>query len=114
MQDYRAMTKTEYELLIKPGEINFAPDTEIEEIMQNIITICTTAKYSVPMDRELGVNWTFIDDTIPTARNKIISEIVNAVRRYEPRARVTHINFTADGDGQMWPRIMFKLVNQSA
>lgn len=103
------MSKTEYELVIRPGVIDFAPGSLIEEVMQNIITICTTAKYSVPMDRELGVDASFLDDPVNIATAKLSGEIVNAVRKFEPRARVTHITFEAEGE-KLYPHIKFRLV----
>ena len=36
--------------------INFAPATIAEEVMQNVRMIISTVKYSVPMDREFGID----------------------------------------------------------
>ena len=36
--------------------INFAPATIAEEVMQNVRMIISTIKYSVPMDREFGID----------------------------------------------------------
>lgn len=104
------MPKTEYELLIKPGVIDFAPSTLIEEVMQNIITLLSTAKFSVPMDRDLGIGAEFLDYPVNDVRAKLSGEIVNAVKKYEPRARVTHIDYTSDDEGHVFPRIKFRLV----
>ena len=38
------------------GKINFAPSNIYEEVAQNVKTICTTPKYSVPLDRKFGVD----------------------------------------------------------
>lgn len=35
-------------------EINMEPQTETEEIMQNVAVILATPKFSVPLDRGLG------------------------------------------------------------
>jgi len=35
-------------LTMEQGEVNFAPKNVYEEIAQNVKTICTTPKYSVP------------------------------------------------------------------
>ena len=37
-------------------EINLQPENEIEEIIQNVSTILTTRKGSVPLDRGFGIN----------------------------------------------------------
>lgn len=106
------MKKTEYQLIIKPGMIDFAPATLIEEVMQNVITICTTAKFSVPMDREFGINAAYLDDPVNIVRSKLSAEIVNAVRKFEPRARITHITFINDPDGHVYPHIKFRLIER--
>ena len=71
--------------------INFAPETEEEEILQNVRTICTTPKYSVPMDREFGVDMEALDLPTPAAMAKMQREIIQAVRKYEPRARIEEV-----------------------
>ena len=99
---------TEYELVIKPGEINFAPQTQAEEIIQNVITICSTLKYTVPMDRELGVEGIFLDEAVNRSRAKYTQEIMLAVRKFEPRADITRITFEGDLDGNVYPHLWIK------
>ena len=103
------MKSTEFDVWIQQNEINFAPQTLAEEVIQNVITVCTTMKYSVPMDRELGVEARFLDDPVNTARAKFTSEIIQAVRKFEPRARVTHVDFDGTLDGQVFPRVRVRI-----
>ena len=42
-------------------KINFAPDSEVEEILQNIRTILSTRIGTVPLDRDFGTTWEHID-----------------------------------------------------
>lgn len=51
----------EIEVLASQQEINFAPENLIEEVAQNVRTICTTTKYSVPLDRLFGVEAVMLD-----------------------------------------------------
>ena len=37
-------------------DIDFAPKNVVEEVVQNVRTIITTIKYSIPMDREFGID----------------------------------------------------------
>lgn len=83
----------ELTLWLVPKSITFAPRNEAEEILQNVLTICTTMKYSCPLDREFGVEAGYLDDAVNSARAKIASEIVNAVRKFEPRAKIQKIDF---------------------
>ena len=105
------MKNNVYELVLNPSRIDFAPQTTAQEILQNVLTICTTAKYSVPMDREFGVDGAFIDDPVSSVQAKYTQEVVKAVRKFEPRARITRIEFTGDLDGKLYPRVFIKLID---
>lgn len=83
----------ELTLWLVPKSITFAPRNTAEEVLQNVLTICTTMKYSCPLDREFGVEGEFLDDAVNSARAKIASEIVGAVRKFEPRAKVLRVEF---------------------
>ena len=88
-------------LTAQSKEINFAPANVYEEIAQNVKTICVTPKYSVPMDRDFGVDANFLDRPTPKAMAQIKSEIVQAIRKYEPRCKVRKISFDGDINGKL-------------
>lgn len=89
-----------YELEISPRSIKILPANEIEEILQNCLMILLTEKYSVPLDREFGVNTNIVDLPI-NAQPRITAEIAGAIRRFEPRARVRKVDFNGNIDGQL-------------
>lgn len=78
-------------------EINMEPQTETEEIMQNVAVILATPKFSVPLDRGLGLQMTFLDKPVPGARPLAIGEIMDAIEEGEPRVRVKEVDFLEDG-----------------
>ena len=86
------------------GPIQFAPENELEEIFQNVRTILSTPKGSVPLDREIG-----IDLSYPVAEAKLTTEIIAAVKRYEPRVSITAISFTGDADGKLKPVVEVRI-----
>lgn len=96
-------------LEISAGRVNdffFAPKNELEEIIQNIRTILTTRKGSVPLDREFGIDVGIIDQPVTRARAVLTANIINAVERYEPRVSVTEVTFSGDGmEGEIYPVI---------
>lgn len=94
------MSEKFYDLLLTPGEINFAPENDIQEIFQNIITICTTIKGSRPLDRDFGVSSFILDEPVQSVTAKYNSEIISAVKKYETRAEIVKIT---------WERINEKL-----
>ena len=102
---------SEHDVYLTPSGVIFAPENETQEILQNVLTICLTQKYSVPMDRLLGVEGEFLDEAVSRVRAKFKSEVVQAVRKYEPRARVTAIDFATDLNGRIAPRIRVKIIS---
>lgn len=91
------------DLLIKPQDtsINFMPESLYEEILQNVRTIVTTYKGSVPMDRAFGVSEKLIDTTLSYARAKLSGEIVQAIHEFESRVKVKRIDINADIEGRL-------------
>ena len=89
--------------------INLAPATLAEEVLQNVRMIISTVKYSVPMDREFGIDGAVVDRPINIAKAHITNEIFRAVRRYEPRAVIESIDFDGDECGQLTPTITVRI-----
>lgn len=82
-------------------------DDETEEILRNVNIILETSKYSCPLNRDLGLNATFIDDPTETAKAAIRAEIAEQIEKYEPRAKVTAISFEEEQDkGIIKPKIL--------
>ena len=85
-------------------KINLAPKTMVEEVLQNVAMILSTPKFSVPLDRGFGMAQRFIDKPIQTAQPILISEVLDAIEEYEPRAEVENVSFVmGDRPGAMIP-----------
>lgn len=96
---------TEFDITAKLDGVDLGV-TGVGEILQNVRTIITTAKFSVPLDREFGMNATMLDLPLPVAKAKITSEIITAVHKWEPRVQVTKVFFDGDGlDGKLVPKV---------
>lgn len=92
------------------GTIEFSPDTELKEILQNVRCILTTARYSVPLDRGFGIDGQIVDAPMDYAQARLTAEIIDAVKKYEPRARVTRVIFDGDGaDGKLVPMVRVEI-----
>ena len=85
--------------------INFAPADKYTEVYQNVRTLLSTIKFSVPLDREFGINADYVDKPTPKAMAMLSEEIIEAIGRYEPRAVVDSINFEGDKDGRLIPKV---------
>lgn len=89
--------------------INFAPGSEAEEILQNLRCILCTTKFSVPLDRDFGIDASFLDAPMEVAKAKLASEIILAIAKYEPRASVTNIDWEHDIDGILRPKVQVRI-----
>lgn len=84
--------------------INFGA-TGVEEILQNVAFILSTAIMSCPLDREFGWNEAIIDSPINIAKVRIVAECTEAVKKFEPRAQIEYIEVTGDGmTGKLKPK----------
>lgn len=89
--------------------IDLAPATTEAEILQNVKTILTTIKYTVPLDRGFGIDASIVDLPIPVAQGKLSNEIFQAIKRYEPRASLTDIQFSSDITGTLQVKVKVRI-----
>ena len=64
------------------NEINLFPKNEKIEILQNIKTILTTIKGTVPLDRDFGIDSSVIDKPVTIVKPLIIKEIKEAIEKF--------------------------------
>ncbi|WP_432643627.1 hypothetical protein [Acidaminococcus sp.] len=93
-----------------PATVDFAPRGLVEEVLQNVRTILSTVKYSVPLDREFGVSGSVVDLPMPQAKAMLSGEIFAAVKRYEPRAIIQSIDFSGEENGKLVPALEVRIV----
>ena len=60
--------------------VDFSPQDEITEILQNVQTIMATTKGSVPLDRDFGVSADYVDKPMAKAKAMLAAEIIQKVR----------------------------------
>lgn len=100
----------ELNIMAAPGTVNFYPANELEEIAQNVRTILTTFKGTVPMDRELGLNSDVVDLPIAAAQAAMTADIVAAISRYEPRAKVVSVDYEGNEmEGITTPKVRIRI-----
>jgi len=79
-----------------PGKLNLATGNAGRgSFAEQSLSSLSTPKFSVPLDRGLGLAQRFIDKPIQVAQSILISEVLDAVEEYEPRAEVTNVTFEA-------------------
>jgi len=102
---------TRYTLTYEPKNINFRPATVLEEIYQNINTILSTYKFTVPLFREFGFTAEFIDRPLTVLLPIYVREVVEVVEKYEPRVMVEEVKMSAEIEGKVYPIIYFSIRN---
>ena len=85
--------------------VDFNPSTEEEEILQNLRTILSTIKFSVPLNRSFGVAADFVDVPTPEARALAENDYFRAIKEYEPRVVVESITWETNIEGVLTARI---------
>ena len=97
-------------------KINWFPQTTVEEILQNVMVLLTTVVGSVPLDRELGINATFIDDPLPQGMMQASIFALETIQEYEPRVEVQEVDFvpypSAAQDGKLYPRVVVRILDE--
>ena len=88
--------------------------TGLQGLYQEIYTLLSTRKGSVPLDRDFGVSWDFVDSPINEAKPAIIAELVMQLQKYIPRIKVTGIEFesTPNLNGRLYPKIIFTICEE--
>ncbi|MDR0663707.1 MAG: hypothetical protein LBF80_06490 [Spirochaetaceae bacterium] len=80
------------------------------EIMQNVRTILTTRRGTVPLNRDFGISFEFLDSPINTTRAKAEQEIFLQLKKYEPRAILKQIMWETDIiSGQISPSVKVEI-----
>ncbi len=68
----------------------------VQAVLRNIAVLLATRKGSVPLYRDFGISWDMLDKPLPVARSMLISEIREAIERWEPRATFIGVEFDQD------------------
>jgi phage baseplate assembly protein W len=78
----------------------------VPEVMQNVRTILTTRRGTVPLDRDFGISFDFLDSPINITQAKAEQEIFLQLKKYEPRAILKQIMWEKDVlSGQILPSV---------
>ncbi|MDF9845529.1 MULTISPECIES: lysozyme [unclassified Paenibacillus] len=92
--------------MMQPSGIDFAPATTAAEVAQNIRTILKTSLGSAPLARDIGLDYSIIDDPYPIAQARLMGEIMTAVAEQEPRAVVTEVSFKGEFEDVLTGRLL--------
>jgi phage baseplate assembly protein W len=84
--------------------------TGILEVMQNVRTILTTRRGTVPLDRDFGISFDSLDSPMNMTRAKAEQEIFLQLKKYESRAILKQIMWETDViSGQISPSVKVEI-----
>lgn len=90
--------------------IVWMPETELEEVLQNVRMIVGVHRSEIPMDRSFGIDPDIVDAPIQAIRTVLAAELSEAIEKYEPRARLKSVNIEVDDiEGTLNPIITISI-----
>ncbi len=83
---------------------------------QEIRMTLATRKGAVPLDRNFGLSWDFVDMPLPEAMQRMVAEIGRQLEKYVPRIRVRDIAFSSDApvEGALQPVVTVEIREEYA
>lgn len=96
------------------SSISLMESDVVQSVLQNIAVLLATPKGSVSMYRDFGLDQSFLDKPIPAEQSMMVAAIIEAIDRYEPRARVVNLTFAVDEShhGRLIPTVEVE-INES-
>ena len=81
-----------------PIDFGICESNEAKSVLRNIYLILNTVKGTVPMYRDFGLSMSFKDRPITVVQPLIVSDVKQAIEKFEPRAKIASIKFSVDAE----------------
>lgn len=94
-------------------QFSFMTDDKSEEMadaikcLENILSI---PEGSIPLNRGIGLSWASLSSVPEDIENDYATELMEKVEEYEPRVRVTDVQFTHSESGRTSASIQVEMV----
>ncbi len=94
---------------IGAGEVD---DSVAEEVYRNLKILYGTTAGEQALDRDFGIDLEVADNPSEESEALLTAEYVRKTQQYEPRARVSAVNWTQDTtkNGNLTPKVVIELV----
>lgn len=104
----------EYRITALPGQVQLGLKG-VSEVCQNVWVLLRTVVGSSPLERDLGLPVNILDQPAPKARAILADRIPRQVAKWEPRARITRVDFSAatvidELDGRIIPEVVIQIL----
>ena len=84
--------------------------TNKEAIHRQLSVLYGTRKGEQALDRNFGLDWSFLDQPIEVAKAMLSAEIITKTNTYVPTVEVASIEFNADMTGNLTPTVSVREV----
>ena len=93
-------------------EIECAHKTDVwQDVLRCLRVLYGSAVGSLALDREFGIDWSFLDMPLLTAQAMLEAELIRKTRKYEPRAKVEQVTWSGNYiAGNLKPKVVISLV----
>ena len=82
-------------------------DEPLEGVDEQVETLLSTVAGTIPLDRGLGIDDSFIDKPTEAAQSLYVAEVAEKIPRYIPTLSVDSVNFTAAAnDGKVTAKVV--------
>lgn len=97
------------------SELTLNEEDTVQSVLQNISVILRTGLGTAPLCREVGLPHEAVDRPIPAVKPLLTAAVREAVERFEPRAEVTAVSFSADPSqpGRLIPKVEVNILAES-
>ena len=76
-----------------------------DAIIRQLKVLYGTRKGEQALDRDFGIDWSFLDQPMEVAKAMLSAEIITQTTQYVPGIAVSAIEFTSDISGNLTPTI---------
>lgn len=90
-------------------EFEYEGQTEYEKkqhLLQQLRLLTSTRKGRIPLDRDLGLDFSFVDRPIGVVRSLYAAQITEAISKYIPSLAIVEITWTGGVDGHLSPKVV--------
>ena len=77
-----------------------------QNLLQQLRLLTSTRNGSVPLDRDLGLDFSFVDRPIGVVRSLYAAQITEAISKYIPSLKIVEIKWSGGADGHFYPRVV--------
>jgi phage baseplate assembly protein W len=79
--------------------------THKESVLRQLSVLYGTRTGEQALDRNFGIDWSFLDQPIEVAKAMLSAEIITKTNTYVPSVVVSNIDFAADINGHLTPTV---------